>query len=256
MSKALMVRIALFIGFQVIGLPGLLDDLGTWAVWLKPMGDLFDNLAVSLFFIISGGLILTYPQWYPRLREKMRPFYSKLPIVLWGSELEKLERALEIAQNERDKYKQQVEDKDRELSTVWSGYKALQEEHGNAVLWANGQECTSRRLTVAVQYVSVGDYDLAKKIRWLLAYHLQSRDLVNSKKYPAKHITLPFNNPSRDARIVIFSDSDVGFSVKNAFNRYNLLGEKAASFEKSIAGGELPEVDIAIVIFPFEGTEE
>ena len=146
---------------------------------------------------------------------------------------------------------QQIEDKDRELSDLRGKYEVLQKEHGHAVLWAAGQECKSRGLSVAVQYVRIEDSELAKNIRSDFAYYLQG-----GYKHPStEHINLPFNNPSMSARIVIFSDSDVGGSVKDAFNRYNLLDEKVAHFEKSLAG-KLPEVDIAIVVFPSLGKEE
>ena len=270
MSKALLVRIVLFIVFELIGLPGLLDDFGTWAVWLRPMEGLFNHSVVSWFFIISGGLILTYPQWHPKLRDKMRPFNPRLLYVLRRSELKQLKLDLENAQTDRDKYKrqvedtkveyaktllsvsgkyeQQVEDKERELSDLRGRYEALQKEHGHAVLWATGQECKSRGLSVAVQYVRIEDSELAKKIRSCFAYYLQS-----GYKHPStEHINLPFNNPSMSARIVIFSDSDVGSDVKHALNDYNLLGEKVANYEKSFAG-KLPDVDIAIVVFPSVG---
>ena len=73
---------------------------------------------------------------------------------------------------------------------------------------------------------------------------------MSRDKYEAQHILIPFTNPSSDARIVIFSDDEVGSNVKNAFNRYNLIDEKTACFEKSFADGKFPDDDIAIVVFP------
>lgn len=193
------------------------------------LDQLLNYWIVKASLVAVGVILLTNPQWWwPKLRDskllfKMRPYYN-LPKVLRGSELEKLIRALETAQNERDKYKQQVEDtkveyaktllnvsreyeqriadKESELSQLQDKYKDRQTEYGKAVLWTIGREWESRGLTVAVQYIRIEESEQAKKIRSLLSYHLQSGDPLNSKKYPAEHINLPFNNPSRDARIM------------------------------------------------------
>ena len=180
---------------------------------------------------------------------------AKNDLTTAEAELSTSKADLTIAETERDECKRQVEDKRNQLSELRDMYEDRQKEYGKACLWVAGQKCNSRGLTVAVQYVKIEDIELAKKIRGLFAYHLQSRDPLNSKKYPAEHINTPFDNPSREVRIVIFSDSDVGSDVKNAFNRYNLLDEKVANYEKSFAG-KLPEVDIAIVVFPAVGKEE
>ncbi len=142
------------------------------------------------------------------------------------------------------------DDKEKELSDLRTKYSSLQEQHGKAVLWASGQECNQRELSIVVQHVETNDVDLARKIRTLLTYYLQGDRTVSRDKYEVQHILTPFTNPSSDARIVIFSDDEVGSNVKNAFNRYNLIDEKVARFEKSFTDGKFPDDDIAIVVFP------
>ena len=225
------------------------------------MDEFVESFWVRVSLIVSGGSILTYPQWYPKMRDKALPILSRILYVL----LKKLKPGPVDAQEAKNKkiqdakilpsvsrqYAQQIENKDRELSDLRGKYEALQKQHGHAVLWATGQECKSRGLSVAVQHVRIEDSELANNIRSYFAYYLQSGYMHPS----TEHVNLPFNNPSMAARIVIFSDSDVGAPVKDAFNRYNLLDEKVAHFEKSFAG-KLPEVDIAIVVFPSLGKEE
>ena len=151
-----------------------------------------------------------------------------------------------LAKGQRDEYKQEVEDREKKLSDCWSAKEALHKDYGKAVLWAAGRNWKSRELSVAVQYVRVEDAKLAKQIRGLLAVHLQGDSY---SKETGDHILLPFENPSC-TRVVLFSDSEVGSEVQDTFNRYHLINEKMAYFEQGFASGNVPEVDIAIVVFP------
>ncbi len=64
MSKVLWaVRTIYFVVSEVIGWAGIPDDLKGWASWLKPMESIFDNYVVRVSLIISGGLVITCPQW-------------------------------------------------------------------------------------------------------------------------------------------------------------------------------------------------
>ncbi len=148
-----------------------------------------------------------------------------------------------------DENKQLSEDREKELSGLRGAYEALRERYGKAILWVSGRTFESRNLSVAVQHVNIDDVELAKIIRGLLASQLQVGSMAN-ENYEVKHILLPFSNPSSDARIVIFSDDEVGGSVKDAFNGYNLIDEKVARFDRSFADGNVPNVDIAVIVFP------
>ena len=77
-----------------------------------------------------------------------------------------------------------------------------------------------------------------------------TRSLQGDKeRREVEHILLPFENMSC-TRVVLFSDIEVAMEVEDTFNRYQLINEKMAHFEKGFASGKVPEVDIAIVVFP------
>ena len=158
-------------------------------------------------------------------------------------EIEKI--AADVFESERDKYKQEVEDRERKLSACCSAKEAWQKGYGKAVLWAAGRKWESRELSVAVQHVRLEDAKLAREIRDILAIHLQG----DKERREVEHILLPFENMSC-TRVVLFSDSEVAMEVVDTFNRYQLINEKMAHFEKGFASGKVPEVDIAIVVFP------
>ena len=279
---------------EIIGWAGIPDDLTAWSAGLKVLDmQVFDLWLVRLTLIISGGLVLTCPQWWPWFSRRTRELYSRL---LPESEREKqkdeLERRLSDVRAERDSYKERVgdnkkelddleaklaaaeaestvfrfqldncqiladhykqlaDDKEKELSDLRTKYSSLQEQLGKSVLWASGKEFKPRRLSVAVQHVETRDVELASRIRGLLTYYLLDDRTLSRDEYDVKHILIPFTNPSSDTPIVIFSDDEVGSNVKDAFNRYNLIGEKVTRFEKSFAEGKVPDVDITVIVFP------
>ena len=167
---------------------------------------------------------------------------------LLRKQLETQKIASNVFERQCGQYKRQAEDSEKKLSDCWSTKEAMHKDYGKAVLWIKGRTWKSRELSVAVQHVRVEDTKLAKQIRGLLAVHLQG-DSYSKENHTVEHILLPFENPSC-TRVVLFSDSKVGIEVQDAFNRYQLINEKMSLFEKGFASGKVPEVDIAIVVFP------
>lgn len=265
MSRTWWLRILFFGVLEFVGLPGLLDDLGTWADWLKPMADLLNNSYLSWIFVISGGLVITYPQWYPSLRDKIRLLYSNLPEVLWGSELEKLNNDLiaaktecVVSKTERDEYKGKCEDyerqvrrQDEELSALWEKLRDLKQQHGRWRIELCGSSTKSLGLSVAVQFVDPKDSALADRIR---GFFWQGRGTWRNTR-DIEQVRW-FRNPSNRRRVVIFSGHSHAAGIKAAFNNYDLLEEKVDRFDRNSAQGKIPDVDIAIVIFPSKGPEE
>ena len=177
------------------------------------------------------------------------------------ADLKELDAKLKLAMNrvtvvegQRDEYKGSVEDKEKKLSDCLGRNEALWKKYGKAVLWTQGRNWKSKDLSVAVQHVRLDDAELAKQIRGLLAIHLQD-DSYSNENHTVEHILLPFENPSF-TRVVLFSDSEVGIEVQDTFNRYQLINEKMSHLEKGFAGGEVPEVNIAIVVFPPDSSED
>ena len=172
------------------------------------------------------------------------------------ADLKELDAKFKLAMNrvtvveaQRDEYKGAVEDKEKKLSDCRGKHEALRKDYGGAILWVQGRNWKSRGLSVAVQHVRVEDAELAKRIRGLLADRLQG-DSHSRENHKVEHILIPFDNPSGTARVVLFSDSEVGTEVTDAFNRHKLISEKMARVERSFAGDKVPDVDIAIVVFP------
>ena len=82
-------RVIYFLISEIIGLAGFRGDLEVWLGWLKEQYPLFSEEVVAmeqflggfiiqLFLVLSGGLVITYPQWYPKLSSKIRPFYLRI----------------------------------------------------------------------------------------------------------------------------------------------------------------------------------
>ena len=115
---------------EIIGWAGIPDDLTAWSAGLKVLDmQVFDLWLVRLALIISGGLVLTYPQWWPWFSRRTRELYSRL---LPESEREKqkdeLERRLSDVRAERDSYKERVEDKNKELDDLKAKLAAVEAE--------------------------------------------------------------------------------------------------------------------------------
>ena len=218
--------------------------------WL--MGWIPDWLVVLLAAFVgvaTFSLIESFVKKKIRERNKEENQQKKSNLESLRKKLDLAMLEVESAQDQRDEYKRQVEDKEKKLSDCWGANEVLREDYGKAILWVQGRDWKSRELSVAVQHVRIEDAELAKQIRGLLAVHLQD-DSYSKENHTVEHILLPFENPSSTARVVLFSDSEVGIDIRIAFDRYKLISEKMDRFEKSFAGGKVPEVDIAIVVFP------
>ena len=67
------VRWGYFVVSEIIGFAGVPDDLAAWRTNLKAMAiiQVLDIWFVRWALIISGGLVLTYPQWWPKFCGKI-----------------------------------------------------------------------------------------------------------------------------------------------------------------------------------------
>ena len=217
--------------------------------------------AVSAIALVSAIAVWNWPirmTWWWHSLASTSPLKALKELITNERELKNQLELVRIKANvyegQRDEYKRQAEDKEEKLSDCRGRNEALWKDYGKAVLWKQGRNWKSRELSVAVQHVRVEDTELAKQIRGLLAVHLQG-DSYSKENHTVEHILIPFENPSC-TRVVLFSDSEVGIEVQDTFNRYRLINEKMAHLEKGFAGGEVPEVDIAIVVFPSDSSAD
>ena len=64
-------RIVYFAVSELIGLAGVPDDLAAWRRVLMNWEPFLEHMATRAFLIISGGLVITYPQWKPYVARKL-----------------------------------------------------------------------------------------------------------------------------------------------------------------------------------------
>lgn len=159
-----------------------------------------------------------------------------------------------IAQSERDEYKWQVQDKEKELSQLRDEFLKFKRDHGRWRIKACGREAgKSLNLSVAILYIDHRDSNFAEQIYAPFSPEIPLTPWVKTQR---KRNILDFDNPSSYARVVIFSDHSHANGIKAAFNGCDLLGERVDRFDKSFADGNIPDVDIAIVVFPSVGKQE
>ena len=182
---------------------------------------------------------------------KTRPLYSRFLSVLRGNdELQKLKEELRFRstqvstlESERDRYKTEAEGKAEELARLGEEFKAFKQQHGRWRIHVCGMSDTPLGLSVSVKFIEPRDAGLAERV---LGYFITARPIWKTKDIePIKW----FRNPSK-ARIVIFSDHDNAEGIKAAFNDCDLLEEPVDRFDVGFARGNIPDVDIAIVVFP------
>ena len=200
------------------------------------------------------GAFSSLTRFIPQLKREEK---QKLDETIWKSKFI-------IAEVERDEYKRQldeketkllqslseIENKNKELSELWREFLDFKRQHGRWQIDQCGSSSKSLGLSVAVQFVDSKDSELADRIRGFFLY-----GPVIPPEYPWKDTrdieqVKWFRNPSSKGRIVIFSDHYFADGLKYAFNHYDLLEEKIDRFDKSFAGSNIPDVDIAIVVFP------
>ncbi len=268
---------------EIIGLAGVPGDLALWGRTMTPLLEWLDASWIArAFLVLSGLLVLTYSRWKPHLLSVWRKLPSLSVADDLNNELEELKRNLSKAQDDRDQYrrevanekeqsaatqaalraaetlsdqyKQQLKKQDEELSKLRGEYRTFKRDHGRWRIFACGRELgKSLKLSVAILYVDHQDSKLAEKIYGLFHPFIPGTPWMETQ--PKRNI-LDFDNPSSDARIVIFSDHPNAGGIKDAFNHCELLDEPVKLFEKTFARGNIPDVDIAIVIFPSKGTGE
>ena len=70
------IRWAYFLVSETIGVAGIPGDIKSWSSWIGTTGvgimEFFDSLWVRAALVVSGGLVLTYPQWAPTIVKKLR----------------------------------------------------------------------------------------------------------------------------------------------------------------------------------------
>ena len=262
------IRWVYLIVSELIGWGGYPDDLAVWSEWLKDMDKVFDIWFVRLALIISGGIVITYPQWYPKLSSKVRPLYSRFLSALRISNppteghlgdgnLRILKRELELCRievstfkDERDQYKTEADEKAEELTKLRSRFKDFKKQHGLWRIQTCGSDISPIGLSVSVQFIESRDSGLAERI---LGFFISARPIF--KANDIKPVTW-FRNPSSNSRIVIFSAHSHASGIMAAFNDCDLLKEPVDKFEMSFAGTEQAAFDIAIVVFPKDSSEE
>jgi hypothetical protein len=146
-------------------------------------------------------------------------------------------------------FKEEATVKGRELQEVTESFTALRSQHGRWRITQCGKTTDPIGLSVAIQFSESRDSDLAKLIR---GFFWQADMPWQTYKSTPVEQTLWKDNPSSQARIVIFSDHDHAAGIKAAFNDCELLPEKIDLRGKQ---GELA-ADITIIIFDKVGRAE
>ena len=147
------------------------------------------------------------------------------------------------AKDERDRYKaeSESEEKSKELTKLRSDFKGLQKQHGQLRIELCGSEkLRPIGLSIAVQFIDAQDSALAKHINALFWSPLRPRwktDQIDQIKW--------HQNPSGEARIVLFSDHEHAAGMTAAINDCELLEERVDRFPKK---PDMKE-DVTFIVF-------
>ena len=226
LSKLLVLARWLYFAFsEIIGFGGWRDDYNAWIRWLKPMEPFFESWLVRAFLIISGGIVLTYPQWSARALSVARNFNpTRSP------------RSDAAVEPQHEKYKR---------------------EAGRLKLKAYGRSSQPLGISIAARFVDPSDVEFADRISDLFFFGEEDQD----DPYEIEPVTNIewFENRSSKSRVVIYSDVSIDnwrmgvrvHEIVDAINEYNLLGEPVDLLDRSKAEGlQLPDFDAVIVVFP------
>ena len=76
---------------EFIGFAGIPDNLETWGAWFKILAPILDHWGARVALIITGGIILTFPRWLPKLRVRRKGFegqpslHQESVTVIWDA---------------------------------------------------------------------------------------------------------------------------------------------------------------------------
>ena len=177
----------------------------------------------------------------------------KNDLTIAEAELNITKAELTVVKTENDEYKRQVEDKEKELSQLQGEFLVFKREHGKWRIKECGRSSQSLNLSVAVHFIDPQDANLADRIYAPFWSGFPGTPWVDTR--PIEQVPW-FRNPSNKSRIVIFSAHDNAYGIMAAFNDCDLLEERVDKLDMSFAGGKIPDVDIAIVVFPRDRSEE
>ncbi len=165
---------------------------------------------------------------------------SEKPGEMFGSAVVQVRSA----NDERDQYRTEADEKAKELTKLRSDFKAFKQEHGLWRVQVCGLEDSPIGLSVVVQFIEPRDSVLAERI---LGFFVSERPIFKTNDIEP---VMWFRNPSSNSRIVIFSNHPNAGGIKAAFKYCDLLEEPVDKFEMSFSGTEQAAFDIAIVVFP------
>ena len=154
------------------------------------------------------------------------------------------------ANDERDQYRTEADEKAKELTKLRSDFKAFKQKHGLWRVQVCGFDNSPIGLSVVVQFIAPRDSGLAERI---LGFFVSARPIFKTNDIEP---IMWFRNPSSNSRIVIFSNHPNAGGIKAAFKNCDLLEEPVDKFEMSFAGTEQAAFDIAIVVFPTDSSED
>ena len=176
---------------EIIGWAGVPDNIVTWRTVLTPYLEFLDYWIVRAFLVVSGILVLAYPRWSLWLWIRIRPLYPIFVALREDGtprkkkELERLKDRIEIektyvslVEGQHDQYKQEAEEKDKELSALRSDLKDLKQAYGRLRVQLCCSTTSPMGLSVAVQFINTSDIELAKQIKgWFFSLrgHLTKR---------------------------------------------------------------------------------
>ena len=207
------------------------------------MGWLSDSLMVILAAIVGVSIFTLVEKFVKkkireRNKEESQQKKSNLENLSTKLKLDMIE--LGLAQDQRDEYKRQAEDKEVELVGLQNQFKDFKQKYGRWWLQWGGSTTRPIGLSVAVQFIELCDSNLAEKIRGLF-FSLSG----TWKRKPVEQVKWQ-RNPSSESRIVIFSDHEHADGIKNTFNNFCLLDEERVNLYSKEPG---MSEDITIIVF-------
>lgn len=201
------------------------------------------------------GNFLSLSHFIPRRRRKekqaLEETITKSKLIVAESQRDEYKRELDEKETQLRQSHSEIEGKNKKLLDLREQFRDLKRQHGRLRIELCGSSTKSLGLSVAVQFVDSKDSALADRIR---SFFWEGRGLWRDTR-DIEQVRW-FRNPSRRERVVIFSDHPHAAGIKGAFNNCDLLEEKVDRFDKSFAKENVPNVDIAIVVFPAVGIEE
>ena len=207
--------------------------MGWFPDWLTVF---FVSLAFLSLFTVIGNFVTKKIKGRNKKEKQQQKSTENLSGGLGGSAVVQVRSA----NDERDQYRTEADEKTKELTKLRSDFKAFKQKYGCWFIQWEGSKPCPIGLSVAVQFIDLCDRNLAGKI-WDLFFSSNG----TWKRKSLKQVQWK-RNPSSESRVVMFSDDERTDGIPAVFNDLCLIDEERVDLYSKHPG---MSEDITIIVF-------